>query len=129
MSWDTTPLYFFSWDFINLQQKEPSRYKFDEIESLKFGTLMGSFCQNDIKFQLQKYRRVISHDTEEWCKVWIKPDVMVSKMAWGIGWMFIWALKVWKIVQYWAFWQKHIMFQLENFRGIMCHDTKGWCKI
>ena len=21
------------------------------------------------------------------------------------------------------------MFQLENFIGIMCHDTEGWCKI
>ena len=31
-----------------------------EIESLKFVTLMGSFCQNNVKFQLKKYRRVIS---------------------------------------------------------------------
>ena len=30
-----------------------SKYKFGEIESLKFGTLMGSFCQNNIKFQLK----------------------------------------------------------------------------
>ena len=27
------------------------RSKFGEIESLKFGTFMGSFCQNNIKFQ------------------------------------------------------------------------------
>ena len=40
-------------------------YKFDKIESLKFVTLMGSFCQNTMKFQLKKYRRVISLDTEE----------------------------------------------------------------
>ena len=26
---------------------------------------MGSFCKNYIKFQLQKYRRLISHDIEE----------------------------------------------------------------
>ena len=39
------------------------------VESLKFFTLMGSFCPNHIKFQLKKYRRVISHYTEEWCKV------------------------------------------------------------
>ena len=39
-----------------------SRYKFGEIESLKFGTLMGSLRQNNIKFQLKKYRRVISHE-------------------------------------------------------------------
>ena len=24
---------------------------------------------------------------------------------------------------------KHILFQLENFRGIMCHDTEGRHKI
>ena len=28
-----------------------------------------------------------------------------------------------------SFFQKHIMFQLENFRGIICHDIEGWCKI
>ena len=39
-----------------------SRYKFGEIENLKFGTLMGSLRQNNIKFQLKKYRRVISHE-------------------------------------------------------------------
>ena len=27
------------------------------------------------------------------------------------------------------FLSKGYMFQLENFRGIMCHDTEGWCKI
>ena len=29
----------------------------------------GLLCSNDIKFQLKKYRRVISHNTEEWDKV------------------------------------------------------------
>ena len=41
------------------------RYKFGEIESLKFGTLMSSIRQDNIKFQLKKYKRVISHDTAE----------------------------------------------------------------
>ena len=37
---------------------------------------MGYFChikdyinKNHIKFELQKYKRVISYGTEEWCKV------------------------------------------------------------
>ena len=46
-----------------------------EVESLKFSTLSGSFCPNHIKFQLKKYRTVISHDSEEWCKVWRKTDL------------------------------------------------------
>ena len=54
-----------------------SRYKFGEIESLKFGTLMGSLRQNNIKFQLKKYWRVNSH---EWSlkKKWLsfKYDMM-----------------------------------------------------
>ena len=35
------------------------------VESLKFFILIGSYCPNLRKFQLRKYRRVISHDTEE----------------------------------------------------------------
>ena len=42
-----------------------SRSKFGEIKNLKFGTLMGSSHQNNIKFQLKKYRSVISNDIEE----------------------------------------------------------------
>ena len=74
VSWDITPLYFFSWNFIYFQQKQPIKvqiwWNFTwAVESLKFCTLMGSFCPNHTKFQLKKYRRVISHDTEKWCKV------------------------------------------------------------
>ena len=73
VSWDVTPLYFFSWNFIYFQLKEPIKvqiwWNFTwAVNSMKFCTLMGSFCPNDIKFQLKKYRRIISYDTEEWCK-------------------------------------------------------------
>ena len=55
VSWDITPLYFFSWNFIYFQQKEPIKvqiwWNFTwAVESLKFCTLMGSFCKNHIKF-------------------------------------------------------------------------------
>ena len=39
------------------------------VEYMKFWTLMGSFCPNQINFQLKTYRRVISYHTEEWFKV------------------------------------------------------------
>ena len=32
------------------------------MESLEIGTLMSYICQNNIKFQLKKYRRVNSHE-------------------------------------------------------------------
>ena len=39
-------------------------------------TLIGSFCWNYIKFQLKKYRGVMSHDAEEGCKIWRKTDLL-----------------------------------------------------
>ena len=72
VSWDVTPLYFFSWNFMYFQWKEPLKVKIWwnftwPAGSLKFCTLMGSFRKNHITFQLKKYRRVILHDMEEWC--------------------------------------------------------------
>ena len=74
VSWDVTPLYFFSWNFTYFQQKKPIKVQTWwnvawAVESLKFCSLMGSFCSNHIKFKLKKYSGVICHDTEEWCKV------------------------------------------------------------
>ena len=45
------------------------------VERLKISTLMGSFGP---KFELEKYRRVTSHDTEEWYKIWKKSDLVVQ---------------------------------------------------
>ena len=72
--WDITPLYLFSWNFIYFQQKEPIIVKSWQnftwaVKSLTFCALVCSFCKNHIKFLLKKYRRLISHDTEEWCNV------------------------------------------------------------
>ena len=74
VSWDITLLNFFSWNFIYFQQKERIKvqiwWKFTwAIKNLKFCTLMGSFGKNHIKFQVKKYRRVISLDNEEWCEI------------------------------------------------------------
>ena len=70
-----------------------SRYKFGEIENLKFGTLMGSLRQNNIKFQLKKYRRVISHE-RSLKKKWL----VVSNTTWRILWIFTQPLKSSKIL-------------------------------
>ena len=89
-----------------------------------------NFHFDGIRFQLKKYTGVIFHDAEQWCKIWINPDLVVSKMARGIGWTFIRVLKSLKnCTLMGSFCPKHIMFQVENFRGIMCHDTEEWCKI
>ena len=40
---------------------------------------MGSFWPTYIMFELKKYRGVIFHDTEEWCKIWRKTDLWFGK--------------------------------------------------
>ena len=72
-------------------------------------TLMGYFFY--MRFELKKYRGVTFHDTEEWCKIWINPDLVVSKMAWGIGCTFIRARKSLKIVHLWALFVQSICFR------------------
>ena len=92
-------------------------------------TSMGSFCPYYM-FWAKKDRGVIFHDTEHWCKTWINPDLVVSKMAWRIWWTFIRALQsLENCTLMGSFCWKHMMSQLENFRGIMCYDTEGWCNI
>ena len=47
-------------------------------------TLMGYFCPKYMRFELKKYRRVIFRDTEQWSNIWINPNIVIPKMAWGI---------------------------------------------
>ena len=51
----------------------------EAVESLKTYTLIGYFCPKHIKFYRKKYRRGLSYDTEEWCKVWRKTDSWIQK--------------------------------------------------
>ena len=93
-------------------------------------TLMGSFYSKYKRFELKQYRGVIFHDIEQWCKIGINPDLVVSKMARGIGCTFIRAPKSQKNCTLMGFFcQKHIVFQLEYLRGIMSHDTGVGCKV
>ena len=93
-------------------------------------TLMGYFCPKYMRCELKKYRGVIFHGTEQWCKIWIKPDLVVSKMVWGTGWTFIRAPKsLKKCTLIGSFHPKHIMFKLEYFKRILCNNTEGCCKI
>ena len=120
VSWDITPLYFFSWSFIYFQQKASQ-----STNLVKFHVRMGSFYNVWAKNITEE----LSFMTLKWCKTWINPDLVVSKMAWGSGWTFIRALKSLKnCISMDSFCPKHLMFQLENFRGILCLDTEGWCK-
>ena len=45
----------------------------------KICTFIGSYCAKYLKFDLKKYRGVIFHDNEEWCKIWRKTDLWFGK--------------------------------------------------
>ena len=77
----------FKYDMRNLVNFHPT------AQTSKNVILMGSFCPNYTRFYLQKYRLLIFHGTKQWYKILINSDLVVSKMAWGIGWTFIRALK------------------------------------
>ena len=45
------------------------------LESLKMGTMMGSFNLKKKMYEVKNYRGVMCHDNEEWCKIWGKIDM------------------------------------------------------
>ena len=71
--------YDFKYDLRNLMNFHPTTQKPESFTSL------GSFCE------LKK--GVIFHGTEQWCKIWINPHLVVSKVTRGMMWTFIRALR------------------------------------
>ena len=45
----------------------------------KIWTFIDFCCAKHLMFDLKKYRGVIFHDTEEWCKTWRKTDLWFKK--------------------------------------------------
>ena len=98
--------------------------KFHQIRTL----IAGSFCWKYMKFKLKKYRGVMSHDPENWCKIWRKTDLLFQKWQ---EFTEIWPehSKVSKICTFISsYCAKYLMFDLKKYRGIIFHDTEGWCK-
>ena len=111
----------FKYDMRNLVNFQPTTQKSENFTS------MGYFCPKYMRLELKRYRGVVFHNTEQWCKIWINPDLVGSKVAWEIGLTFIRALNSLKNYTRMGFFcANHIMFQLENFNEIMCHDTERW---
>ena len=102
----------------------------EPLKSPKISLWWAIFVQSIWSLSQKKYRGATFNDTEQWCKILLRPDLFVWKMARGIGWTFIRAPKSLKnCTLMGSFCPKHMMFQLEHFREIMCHDTEGCCKI
>ena len=108
MLWDITPLYLFYLKFYVLSTK---------------GAHQGT---NLVKFQMSSRKSEILH----FSGFLLSKSYKVSPKTWGIELNFIRAPKNLKNYTFMgSFCLNYIMFQLENFIEIMCHDTEGWYKI
>ena len=92
----------------------------------------GLFLSNKIymRFELKNTEELsfMTLNSEQWCKIWINPDVAVLKLASGIGWTFIGALKSLKNYELMGSFCPNQCFSWK-ISGIMYHDTEGWCRI
>ena len=94
-------------------------------------TLIGFFCWKYIKFQLKRYRGVMSPDTEEWWKIWRKTDFLFQKwQEFGEFWSkrynlhFDWSLlyKVYNV------WPKNVQkIYISWHRSFKCFEEKLTC--
>ena len=92
-------------------------------------TLMDSFSWKYIKFQLKKYRGVVSHDTEDWCKIWRKTDLLFQNRQ-EFGEFLPEHSKVSKLYTLiGSLREKYVMFDLKKYKGVIFHDTREWIKI
>ena len=71
--WRGIDLLFQNW------RKEFDKFWPENSKVSKIFTLIVSFWAKYILFELKKYRGVIFHDTEEWCKIWRKTDLCFGK--------------------------------------------------
>ena len=94
------------------------------LGSLKNCTLMGSFWTKYIMFELKNYREVISHNTEEQCKIWSKTDFWFGKWQEEYDKSSNRALKSLKIgTLMGSFYPKLKVYKLKIYRGVICHDN------
>ena len=77
----------------------------------------------------KKDRGVMSHDPEDWWKIWRKTNLLFKKWQ-EFGEIWPGSCKVSKtctvICCYCA---KYLMFDLKKYRGVIFNGTNGWCKI
>ena len=93
--WRGIDLSFQSW------HEEFDKFWPKHLKASKIFTLMGSFQAKYILFELKKYRGVVFHDIEEWCKIWRKTDLLLGKWHEEFGKFSPEHLKVSKLGLWW----------------------------
>ena len=134
MSWDIALLYFFNLKCTWFRKKEPIKVQnlrllTAHVKFYKLCTLLDSFCWKFIKFKLRKYIGVMPHDSEDWCKIWRKIDLLFQKwQEFGEFWpKHSQVSKMCIFIS--SYCTKYLKFDLKKYRGVIFHDTEKWCKI
>ena len=100
------------------------------LGSVRIGIFIGSFCPKYKMHELKIYRGVISHNTEEWWKIWRGIDLLFQNWHKEFDKFWLENSKVSKIYTLMGcFWPIYVMFDLKKYRGVIFHDTRVWCKI
>ena len=87
-------------------QKEPMKVRNFRLSTAhvkfhKICTLIGPFCWKYINLSEKKYRGLMPHGTEEWCKIWRKIDLWFGKWHEEYGKFSPEQLKVSKLAYWW----------------------------
>ena len=108
------------------------------VASLKICTLMCYFCRNYIMLEPKKYRGVMYHNTEEWCKIWRGTELCFDKWPntrksqnLHFNELLLIRVYIWKLSHFdptleslkicilmSCFWSEYIMFEMKNYRGL-----------
>ena len=100
-----------------------------KISNVKLHQICNLIGSLKYKILAKKYRGVISHDPEDWCKIWRKTDLLFQKWQ-EFGEIWPEHLQVSKTFTFICFYcAKYVMFGLKKYRGVIFHYTEGWCKI
>ena len=103
----------FKYDMRNLVNFHPTTQK-----SKNF-TPMGYFCPKYMRFELKKKRGVISHGTEQWCKIWETLTLWFQKWHEELGELSsLEHPKVWKLYIDGLFLSKAYTVSVRNFQRI-----------
>ena len=101
----------FKYDMRNLVNFHPTTRKSENFTST------GYFCPKYMRFELKKYRGVISHGTEQWCKIWKTLTLSFQKWHEELGELSsLEHPKIWKLYNDGFFLSKTYPVSVRNFQ-------------
>ena len=72
----------------------------------------------------------MGHDNEEWCKIWREIDLSFKNLHEEFDDFWPEHLKVSKtFILMYSFWEKHVLFELKKYRGVIFHETEEGYRI